>query len=346
MTDTSPDATADALLSERGRTETHDAWVIAALPLADGIAAFALADGRVRFLGPDGAARSVALHEGALLAAVPDIAGGVLSGGDDGRLVAVTADGPAQEIARFGAKWVEHLAAHPGARGKGAWRAAGVGREVHLLAAAASPRVLAHPATVMGIATEARGKRLGVAHYNGASLWWTASAGERRVLDWKGSHIGVVLSPDASHLVTAMQENALHGWRLADSADMRMSGYPAKTRSMSFTANGRWLATGGADSVVLWPFFGGGPMGKAPAELMGGGEALCTAVACHPQQEVVAAGWSDGLVAMAEIASGRTVPVAAPGRGSVSALAWSADGSRLAFGTETGFCAVLDLSKR
>jgi hypothetical protein len=44
--------------------------------------------------------------------------------------------------------------------------------------------------------------------------------------------------------------------------------------------------------------------------------------------------------------SERILPVAAPGRGPVSALAWSADGSHLAFGTETGFAAIVDFSKR
>jgi hypothetical protein len=127
---------------------------------------------------------------------------------------------------------------------------------------------------------------------------------------------------------------------------MRMSGYFAKTRFLSFTAKGRWLATSGAESVVLWPFFGGGPMGKAPTELAGGDAVVCTAVACHPQQEVVAAGFGDGLVVLAEIGSGRVVPVAAPGRGGVSAIAWSPAGTHLAFGTETGFAGVVDLSRK
>jgi hypothetical protein len=87
-------------------------------------------------------------------------------------------------------------------------------------------------------------------------------------------------------------------------------------------------------------------MGKAPTELAGGDEALCTMVACHPQQEVVAAGFSDGLVLMAEIASGRVMPVSAPGRGAISALAWNDAGTHLAFGTEEGFAGLLDLSKR
>jgi WD40 repeat protein len=337
---------ADALLRERGRFETFDAWVIAALPLADGTTGFALADGTLRLLAPGEPVRAVELHQGSCLAAVPDIADGVLSGGDDGRLVSARSDGTVEMIASFGRKWVEHVVTCAGSKGKGAFRAAAIGKDVHLLAQGKPARVLTHPATITGLATDARGKRLAASHYGGASLWWTGSVGERRALDWKGSHTGIVLAADGSHLVTSMQENALHGWRLADAADMRMSGYPAKTRSMSFTASGRWLATGGAESVVLWPFFGGGPMGKAPNELMGGDEALCTMVACHPQQEVVAAGWDDGLVAMAEIASTRTIPLCAPGRGAVSALAWSADGARLAFGTESGFAAVIDLSRR
>ncbi len=83
---------------------------------------------------------------------------------------------------------------------------------------------------------------------------------------------------------------------------MRMSGYPSKTESMGFTRNGRWLATAGADTIVLWPFFGGGPMGKAPMEMAGGDKVVCTRVAAHPKDEVVAAGFADGLVVLADIA--------------------------------------------
>ena len=108
---------------------------------------------------------------------------------------------------------------------------------------------------------------------------------------------------------------------------------------------GTWRLSG-ADSVVLWPFFGGGPMGKAPTEIAGGDQVICTRIACHPQHEVVVAGFADGLVLMAEIASGKVVPVAAPGRGAVSALAWNPAGTHLALGTETGFAALLDLAKR
>jgi WD40 repeat protein len=87
-------------------------------------------------------------------------------------------------------------------------------------------------------------------------------------------------------------------------------------------------------------------MGKAPTELAGGENVLCTQVACNPQHEVVAAGFSDGLVVIVDVATGKILPVAAVGRGSVSALAWSPDATRLAFGTESGFAAVVDFTKR
>jgi WD40 repeat protein len=334
---------ADALFRERGLGFELGAWVVGAVPIAGG-AGFGLADGSVHLLRRAAPPVVATAHQGACLAVAADIDGGVLSGGDDGRLVAIGLDGMVTEIFAQKGRWIDHVAAT--VPGKGAMRACAVGRVIHLLPGKGEARRLEHPSSVGGIVFDAKGKRIAAAHYGGASLHWTASTGAPRLLAWKGSHTRVAIAPDGSHVVTAMQESALHGWRLADGADMRMSGYPAKTHSLSFTSNGKWLATSGAESVVLWPFFGGGPMGKAPKEVLGGDQVLVTQVVCHPQQEVVAAGFADGMVAMVEISSGRAVPIAAPGRGSVSALAWSADGGLLAFGTESGFAGLVDLSRR
>jgi WD40 repeat protein len=200
---------------------------------------------------------------------------------------------------------------------------------------------------VTGLAFDAKGKRIGASHYNGASLWFVgAKTDSARKLEWKGSHTGIAIHPDGDAVVTAMQENALHGWRLSDGQHMRMSGYPAKSSSLSFTRNGKWLATSGADAMVLWPFFGGGPMGKAPLELAGGDGIICSQVACHPRMEMVAGGFADGLVVVADINSSRILPVVPPGNGSITTLAWNPDGSLLAAGTETGYAAIADFSKR
>ena len=339
---------ADFLLAARGTSRELGAWVASAVFGRDGESlGFALADGTLHLTAPGRMEQDwarIALHDGAVLSAVPDCRDGILSGGDDGRLLRVAPDGTVSEIARFGSKWIDHVAAHPAGV-----RAASVGKALHLFDGTGKPlkTLGAHPSSVAGIAFDAKGKRVAASHYGGASLWWVGAKEDNpRLLDWKGSHHAIAFDPDGAHVVTAMQEAALHGWRLADGQHMRMSGYPGKTRSMSFTAKGRWLATSGADSIVIWPFFGGGPMGKAPTELAGGDQVLCTAVACHPQHEVVAAGFDDGLVLLAEIATGKVVPVAPPRGAGVSALAWNPIGSHLAFGTEAGFAGIIDLSKR
>ena len=345
------DSVAQFLLESRGTQRDLEAFVVAAsFDRAGTTVAFALGDGTLRLvsLADRETWRAAAAHDGATLALAPDAASsGFVSGGDDGKFRRVAADGAASDIADFRSRWVEHVASHPGDKGKGLLACA-VGRSIHLFDHAGEKlKELPHPSTVTGLTFDARGKRVAASHYNGATLWFVAAKTDSpRKLEWKGSHTAIAIHPDGDAVVTAMQENALHGWRLSDSQHMRMSGYPAKTVALSFTRNGKWLATSGADAMVLWPFFGGGPMGKAPIELAGGDGITCTRVAAHPQQEMVAGGFADGLVVLAEVNSSRVLPVAPPGRGPVSALAWSPDGSQLAIGTEQGFAAIVDLSKR
>jgi WD40 repeat protein len=324
----------DQLLKARGTMLELNAYITAASFDRD-IPAFALGDGTLVAAGTP-----IPAHSGAILSLAAHPQGGFITGGDDGRLLHITST--ITEIAKFGSKWVEHVASFPG---KTPLLAAAVGKNLHLFSAAGAPlRMLAHPSTVTGIAFDAKGKRIAASHYNGASLWFTASTSETpRKLDWKGSHTGVAIHPAGEALVTSMQENSLHGWTLPEGKHMRMSGYPAKTESFGFTKSGRWLATGGADSVVLWPFFGGGPMGKAPTEL-GAGDGIVKRIACHPEHEVLAAGFDSGLVIVVDIVKEKILPVCGPGRGAVSALIWSGSGAHLALGTETGFAAIVDFS--
>ena len=339
--------TPDRLLEERGETRTLDGFVVGAAYDRSGNVAFALGDGSVHIVRKGGDWQKVEAHEGAAMAIAADSrAAGWVTGGDDGRFVRVSTDGTVSAIAEFGVmKWVEHVAATTDGKGV---LACSVGKAVHVFDGAGTKlKTVQHPSSVTGLVFDAKGKRFAASHYNGASVWFVASKTDNpRKLEWKGSHIGIAMSPDGDCVVTAMQENSLHGWRLSDGQHMRMTGYPAKTMALSFTKNGKWLASSGADSIVMWPFHGGGPMGKPPTELAGGDGVNCTRVAAHPTHDAIAAGFADGLVVMADINSARILPVAAPGRGPISALAWSPDGTHLAFGTETGFAAVVDFSKR
>ncbi|HYA79934.1 MAG TPA: WD40 repeat domain-containing protein, partial [Methylocystis sp.] len=146
-----------------------------------------------------------------------------------------------------------------------------------------------------------------------------------------------------------MQENALHGWRLSDQKNMRMTGYPAKTRSLSWSPDGKWLATSGADACILWPFSGkNGPMGAAPRECGVREGIKATRVAFHPTAPIVAVGYEDSMVLLCRVSDGAELLVRKPGEGAhakISALAWDARGARLAFGAENGEAGVLALPR-
>ena len=338
------------LLETRGQSRDLDAFVVgAAFDRTGGVAAFALGDGTVRLIDPAEPAaawRPIAVHDGAVLALAPDcVPGGFLTGGDDGVFRRIGADGSAATVASFGMKWVEHVACSAGDKPV---LAGSVGKLVHVFDARGHKlKTLEHPSAVTGLGFDGKGKRIAASHYNGATVWFVAAKTDSpRRLEWKGSHVGVAMHPAGDAVVTAMQENALHGWRLADGQHMRMSGYPAKTESLSFTKGGKWLASSGADAIVLWPFFGGGPMGKAPMELAGGDGVICTRVAAHPANEMIAGGFADGLVVLADIGSSRILPVVPPGNGPITALAWDHTGTNLLVGTETGFAAIIDFAKR
>jgi WD40 repeat protein len=301
-----------------------------------GAPALALADGVV-VIGEADAQKRVAAHpDGAILVARAD-AKRMLTGGDDGRVVAIGADGSVEQIADEKGRWIDALAMRGDAL---AWAA---GRQASARDEAGAVKSFTAPTTVRGLAFLPKGYRLALAHYNGVSLWFPNAAAEPALLEWKGSHLDATVSPDGRFLVTSMQENALHGWRLADSRNMRMTGYPGKTRSIAWSHDGHWLATSGADACVVWPFKDkDGPMGKPPREC-GVRSSRVTQVAFHPRALVVAIGYADGLILLCRLGDAAEILVRAPGDGAVSALGWDAAGARLAFGLESGLAGQLTL---
>jgi WD40 repeat protein len=329
---TAPSLSQNVAALDVGAHVTGLAWL-------KGTAAFGLGDGAV-ILAKGGETHRVEAHpDGAVLVAASD-GERLLTGGDDGRVAVTGQDGSTRMLAETKGAWIDALALHPG--GSFAY---GAGKRVIARDDKGREKVLEVPTTARGLSFAPKGYRLAIAHYNGATLWFPNLEPKPEFLEWKGSHLDVTWSPDGRFVVTSMQENSLHGWRLQpDRGHMRMSGYPSKTRSWSWSKDGKWLATSGAEAAILWPFDSKeGPTGKQPHEC-GVRPAKVSRVAFHPSGAVLAVGYEDGCILLVRLGDASELLVRPMVKESgVTAMQWDAAGRRLAFGCEDGRAGILTL---
>ena len=339
MSDFNPLQEQESIVSvtDRVKPVALGAQVIAIHFLGDR-AAFVSAEETVTLVTGAGEMTPVAVAGGGILCAASD-GNRVVLGGDDGKLIALDRKGEVTTLATDPKRrWIDNVAVHPD--GAVAWS---VGKVAFVRPPKGEEKSFEVPSTVGGLAFAPKGLRLAVAHYNGVTLWFPNMAANAEVLEWAGSHLGVTFSPDNRFVVTAMHEPALHGWRIADHKHMRMTGYPARVRSMSWTAGGKALATSGADSVIVWPFGSkDGPMGKEPA-MLAPLKAKVTMVACHPKQDILACGYSNGTILMVRTTDGAEILVRANKGEPVTALGWNAKGTLLAFAAQDGDGGMLEI---
>ncbi len=318
-------------------TFTFDAQVTSAHFESSG-AVFALGDGSVRFED-----RTFdAVHEGAILCAVVHPSGdGLVTGGDDGRVI-WSRKGEAGVLATAKGQWIDAIGASPETN----LIAFSAGKTLSVIDAtdAGFRRDFQHERTVSGVAFDPKGRRVATSTYGGACLWFARIADQKPTkLTWAGSHTGVAFSPDGAFVVTTMQDNQLHGWRLKDAKNMRMGGYPSKIRSLGFMSRGAMLATSGAQGAVLWPFSGSnGPMGREASEIGFDDATLVNLIATANPHGVLAAGLTDGRVWVADPAGQGLNFVKADKGSPITALALSSDARRVAWADEDGNAGVAD----
>ena len=192
-----------------------------------------------------------------------------------------------------------------------------------------------HQSTVADLDFSKDGSRIACAHYGGVTVW---SIGQvtlpPRRFAWRGSHVALNWSTDGKFIATGTQENDIHVWRMAQATDMRMQGYPAKVKSLSWTADARFLYTSAQPVFTAWPFSGKGPEGKPPLQFGEEGAGLLSVVAAHPAAEFVAGGYDLGELQLGDIKTRRSVVLKMADGSAITCLAWSPDGYKLAVGNE------------
>lgn len=320
-------------------TFSFDAQVTAALFDNTG-AVFALGDGSVRFAGGE----FNAAHDGAILcAAVHPSGDGIVTGGDDGRVIWHRRGEAGQLATSARGQWVDSIAAAPDS-GLIAFTAGKIlsvidAKDLHFR------RDFTHEHTLSGVAFDPKGRRIAASTYGGVALWFARIEQQKpTVMKWAGSHTGVAFSPDGAFVITTMQDNQLHGWRLKDQKNLRMGGYPSKVRAMSFLSRGALLATAGAQGAVLWPFIGAnGPMGREATEIGFDEGSLVALVASQPKHGLLAAGLNDGRVWLADPAGQGLNFIKADKGAAIVALAMSPDADQVAWADEDGAAGVVIL---
>jgi WD40 repeat protein len=302
-----------------------------------------LSDGRVVFLDsqsevlahPNATIISACLHPSGL---------GVITGGDDGRVVWTASDTGVTVLFTQKNLWIETLKASQ----KSMVIAFSSGKKAYVidLKAPQIPTVFSHDYSVAELCFDPSGRKLYCATYNGVMVWFTRIKEQiAQKMTWAGSHTKIACSPDGKFLMTAMQDNALHGWRLSDAKDMRMGGYPAKIRDLCFFYKGKLLATSGANGAVVWPFLkSNGPMGEEASEINAVPESIVSSVFGASDISLLASGLDDGRVWLGDLQTTGVEWIKAEKGAPITALRLNSTHDRLIIGDEDGFVYIYEAS--
>ena len=235
------------------------------------------------------------VHEGGLLAmAVHPDGATFATAGQDGRvLIWSAAEGQVSRTIDVGSAWVENVAWSPDGR----WLAVSCSRQVRVYGADGAEvwRSDDHPSTVSAIVWS-NAEELATACYGRVTFFEAATGKSRQKLEWQGSLVSMVLSPDGGIVVCGSQDNSVHFWRRDTGKDSMMSGYPAKPSALAFDSTGTILATGGGEAVTVWSFQGRGPEGTRPGVLEFHVQPV-TKLSFAPGAMRLASGGRDGAVA-------------------------------------------------
>jgi len=288
---------------------------------------------------------AVAVSTSPLLAVIstPD---GFATASESGEVHLVTPQGEATLLAETKYMFLENILYYP----KKQHILAATGKSVTIIHTDGTTTKLPHPlpSTIGGMALSPLGPRLAVSHYGGATILALDNVkNPPRTLPWKGSHLGLTFSPNGKWLVSSMQEQALHLWRLADGLDLQMRGYPSKITQFSWGSDGVTLATNGGGGVPLWSFATDkGPAGTQARVLAESGtqEVTVSALSMHPKGPFCAIGYTDGLALLTQTAEDKAILLHQPTNSPVTHMTWSPSGMHLATAHPHGTLTLTDFA--
>lgn len=196
--------------------------------------------------------------------------------------------------------------------------------------------------TVADIAWRPHHMHIAAAGYNGVLLYPTDKDEPPEELEWKGSTLACIWSPNGKMLATGDQDCTVQLWYIDDRHHLQMYGYMVKALQLSWTNDSRFLATGGGINVTVWDCSGTGPEDQTPL-LLEGHEVLISALAYQHEGSLLVSGDEAGLVRVWQHQEADMFLSGLRLDQSICTLAWSPDDSIIAVGGSLGSVSLLRL---
>jgi hypothetical protein len=184
-----------------------------------------------------------------------------------------------------------------------------------------------------------------------ARIWDAASIEERLSLPHRAAVNSVVFSPDGRWLATGGDDGSARIWDAASGRERISIGrsrdslfgavfgaHLGPVLSVSFSHDGRWLATGCGHAAYVWD-----PVSARKRAFLRHGSAV-SSVVFSPDGRWLATGSDDGSVRIWDVAGGEE-RLSLPHKAAVTSVAFSPDGRWLATGGNDGFARIWDAAR-
>jgi WD40 repeat protein len=256
-------------------------------------------------------------------------------GKDTGRINTLTPGGLASHIPARGPGPINALAVSP----DGATLAYACGSEVFVSPPKADvARRLEAPGAVTGLAFSPEGLTLAAIHGAGLSRWAVAGldqgprhtpiTGRPRDLAWRG---------DGAWLVACLAEGGFCVVEAATDTIQVHGNFPSAVRNAAFSLPTGTVVAAGAFRVAGWTL-------DDNSDVMTGkpGLVLIDAIATCPNRNLVAVGYANGLLSLAEIGRPSEILLREDTGAGITAMAWSENGAYLALAGTDGSAALVE----
>ncbi|WP_095197940.1 WD40 repeat domain-containing protein [Mesorhizobium carmichaelinearum] len=187
------------------------------------------------------------------------------------------------------------------------------------------------------------GRRLACGLDEGLSVWAVeGDAALIRDIPLSARPVSVRWSRDGSWLACGLEAGGFALVSLADGRADIVAGFPSPVRTVCWSQPAHALFASGAFRIAGWSMTAPPVDGQTSGALETGRArlVLVEAVAAHPEKKLIAAGYANGRITIAQIGA-RDELLVRPLGSAVTALAWSGDGRHLAMGSVDGTAAIV-----